>query len=141
MKIKTNRIDGRFMEPYGKSLYNKNPKLKNRKNLHSLGTGKPKKNPINQELKKYIVRVSGTEITDFFVTYSIAKEIHRQYEALGYNDVVIQEGRDDNTKWPTHYNTVIPNMVYPEEYPFSQYKDDYLMFMGKINLLYILFQK
>jgi len=96
MKIKTNRIDGRFMEPYGKSLYNKNPKLKNRKNLHSLGTGKPKKNPTNLELKKYTVWVGGTEITDFFVTYSIAKELHKQYEALGYNDVIIQEGRDDN---------------------------------------------
>ena len=93
MKIKTNRIDGRFMEPYGKSLYNKNPKLKNRKNLHSLGTGKPKKNPINLELKKYTVWVGGTEITDFFVTYAIAKELLKQYQALGYNDVAIQQGR------------------------------------------------
>ena len=52
MKIKSDKIDGRFMEPYGKNLYNKNPKLKNRKNLHSLGTSRPKENPINRELKK-----------------------------------------------------------------------------------------
>ena len=65
--------------------------------LWNLGNPKtPKKNPINLELKKYTVWVGGTEITDFFVTYSIAKELHKQYEALGYNDVVIQEGRDDN---------------------------------------------
>ena len=84
---------GKPIEPYGKSLYKKNPRLKNRKNLHSLGTNKPKENPKNLELKKYTVWVGGTEITDFFVTYSIAKELLKQYTALGYDDVIIQEGR------------------------------------------------
>ena len=84
---------GKPMEPYGKSLYKKNPRLKNRKNLHSLGTNKPKENPINKELKKYTVWVGGTEVTDFFVTYSIAKELLKQWQALGYDDVAIQQGR------------------------------------------------
>ena len=47
----------------------------------------------NKEVKKYTVWVGGTEITDFFVTYAIAKEILKQYQALGYNDVSIQQGR------------------------------------------------
>ena len=56
-------------------------------------TKTPKKNPINQEHKKYTVWVGGTELTDYFVKYSIAKELLRQYQALGYDDVYIQEGR------------------------------------------------
>ena len=44
-----------------------------------------------------------------------------------------KEGRDDTKKWPTHYSTTIPNMIYPEEYPFSEEKEDYFMFMGRIN--------
>ena len=67
------------MKTKKKALYN----IKN--------TGKPKN--INKELKKYTVWVGGTEITDFFVTYSVAKELLKQYQALNYKDVVIQEGR------------------------------------------------
>ena len=47
----------------------------------------------NKEVKKYTVWVGGTEITDFFVTYAIAKELLKQYQALGYDDVAIQQGR------------------------------------------------
>jgi hypothetical protein len=67
--------------------------LKTKKgNLYNLkNTNKPKN--INKELKKYTVWVGGTEITDFFVTYSVAKELLKQYQALNYKDVVIQEGR------------------------------------------------
>ena len=46
-----------------------------------------------KEIKKYTVWVGGTEITDFFVTYAIAKELLKQYQALGYDDVSIQQGR------------------------------------------------
>ena len=46
-----------------------------------------------KEIKKYTVWVGGTEVTDFFVTYSIAKELLKQYQALNYDDVIIQEGR------------------------------------------------
>lgn len=52
-----------------------------------------KKEHIIKEIKKYTVWVGGTEITDFFVTYSTAKQLYKQYKALGYKDVVIQEGR------------------------------------------------
>ena len=76
-----------------KTKYKVNPKLVNRKNLHSLSSGKSKENPTKKELKKYTVWVGGTEITDFFVTYSIAKELLKQYQALDYDDVIIQEGR------------------------------------------------
>ena len=51
------------------------------------------KEKYGNELKKYTVWVGGTEITDFFVTYSIAKELLEQYNAIGYTDVIIQEGR------------------------------------------------
>ena len=76
-----------------KTKYKVNPKLVNRKNLHSLSSGKNKENPTKKELRKYTVWVGGTEITDFFVTYSIAKELLKQYQALDYDDVIIQEGR------------------------------------------------
>ena len=52
-----------------------------------------KKEHIIKEIKKYTVWVGGTEITDFFVTYSTAKQLYKQYKALGYKDVVIQECR------------------------------------------------
>ena len=80
-------LKGIPIKPYGKNLFSKNPKTE------------PIKRKINNrkqetnELKKYTVWIGGTEVTDFFVTYAIAKEIHRQYEALGYSDVIIQEGR------------------------------------------------
>lgn len=44
-----------------------------------------------------------------------------------------KEGRDETSKWPTSYSAVIPNFYYPELYDFSEYKDDYFMFMGRVN--------
>ena len=44
-----------------------------------------------------------------------------------------KEAKDEVDKWPTHYSTVIPTMVDPEEFPFSEDKDDYFMFMGRLN--------
>ena len=58
----------------------------------------------------------------------------RIFESYAFQNFTYgKEGRDDNEKWPTHYNTVIPNMVYPKNYPFSQYKENYFMFMGRVN--------
>ena len=85
---------GSPIEPYGSNLYTKNPREMQKGKLYALGNGKkPKQNPINQEPRKYTVWVGGTEITDVFVKYSIAKELLKQYQALGYDDVYIQEGR------------------------------------------------
>tara|TARA_R110002051_G_scaffold125695_1_gene199043 strand:- start:762 stop:971 length:210 start_codon:yes stop_codon:yes gene_type:complete len=53
----------------------------------------PKKNPINQEHKKYTVWVGGTEVTEHFVKYSKAKSILDNYKGMGYTDAIIQEGR------------------------------------------------
>ena len=89
---------GKPMKPYGKSLYKKHPKQKQKKHIYLLDSEKkPKQREINKELKKYTVWVGGTEVTDVFVKYSIAKEILKQYTALGYDDVKIQEGRNDRT--------------------------------------------
>ena len=97
MKIfKQNR--GKPMEPYGyNSIRGKNPRAyKTRDEYINIDKATQK----TKEIKKYTVWVGGTEITDFFVTYAIAKELLKQYEALGYNDVAIQQGRskkeDDN---------------------------------------------
>ena len=67
--------------------------MKNKKgHLYNLSNTSQPKN-VKKEIKKYTVWVGGTEITDFFVTYSIAKELLKQYQALDYDDVIIQEGR------------------------------------------------
>ena len=80
---------GKPMEPYGyNSIRGKNPReYITRSEYTNINT------KTTKELKKYTVWVGGTEITDFFVTYAIAKELLRQYQALGYDDVYIQEGR------------------------------------------------
>ena len=82
---------GMPIEPFGRNLYSKNPrtqpKIKQVK----------QKQTTTKELKKYTVWVGGTEVTDVFVKYSIAKEILKQYTALGYDDVKIQEGRNDRS--------------------------------------------
>ena len=79
---------GKPIEPYGYNAYfGKHPKR------HIKSKQKEKDKADKKELKKYTVWVGGTEITDFFVTYSIAKELLKQYNALGYTDVIIQEGR------------------------------------------------
>ena len=82
---------GKPIEPYGyNSIRGKNPRAyKTRKEYINIDT----KTEETKEIKKYTVWVGGTEITDFFVTYSIAKELLKQYNALGYTDVIIQEGR------------------------------------------------
>ena len=82
---------GKPMNPYGyNSIKGKNPRAyKTRKEYINIDT----KTEETKEIKKYTVWVGGTEITDFFVTYSIAKELLKQYNALGYTDVIIQEGR------------------------------------------------
>ena len=82
---------GKPIEPYGyNSIKGKNPRAyKTRKEYINIET----KTEETKEIKKYTVWVGGTEITDFFVTYSIAKELLKQYNALGYTDVIIQEGR------------------------------------------------
>ena len=82
---------GKPMNPYGyNSIKGKNPRAYNtRKEYINIDT----KTEETKEIKKYTVWVGGTEITDFFVTYSIAKELLKQYNALGYTDVIIQEGR------------------------------------------------
>jgi hypothetical protein len=82
---------GKPIEPYGyNSIKGKNPRAyKTRKEYINIDT----KTEETKEIKKYTVWVGGTEITDFFVTYSIAKELLKQYNALGYTDVIIQEGR------------------------------------------------
>jgi hypothetical protein len=46
-----------------------------------------------KEKRKYTVWVGGTEVTDHFVNYTTAKQLHLTYTAQGYTDVVIQEGR------------------------------------------------
>ena len=82
---------GKPIQPYGyNSIKGKNPRAyKTRKEYINIDT----KTEETKEIKKYTVWVGGTEITDFFVTYSIAKELLKQYNALGYTDVIIQEGR------------------------------------------------
>ncbi len=82
---------GKPIQPYGyNSIKGKNPRAyKTRKEYINIET----KTEETKEIKKYTVWVGGTEITDFFVTYSIAKELLKQYNALGYTDVIIQEGR------------------------------------------------
>ena len=82
---------GKPMNPYGyNSIKGKDPRAyKTRKEYININT----KTEETKEIKKYTVWVGGTEITDFFVTYSIAKELLKQYNALGYTDVIIQEGR------------------------------------------------
>jgi hypothetical protein len=84
---------GKPMKPYGRHVYRKNPRESQKKHIYNLSTNKKTNNKIHKEIKKYTVWVGGTEITDFFVTYSIAKELLKQYNALGYTDVIIQEGR------------------------------------------------
>ena len=80
-------LKGIPIKPYGKNLFSKNTKTEPIKRKTN-----NRKQEAN-ELKKYTVWVGGTEITDFFVTYSIAKELLKQYNAIGYSDVIIQEGR------------------------------------------------
>lgn len=46
-----------------------------------------------QELAKYTVWVGGTEITDSFVTYTVAKLLLNNYVNQGYDDVVIETRR------------------------------------------------
>ena len=46
-----------------------------------------------QELAKYTVWVGGTEITDSFVTYTVAKLLLNNFTNQGYDDVVIQSRR------------------------------------------------
>ena len=46
-----------------------------------------------KEKRKYTVWVGGTEVTDHFVNYTTAKQLHLTYTTQGYTDVVIQEGR------------------------------------------------
>jgi len=46
-----------------------------------------------QELAKYTVWVGGTEITDSFVTYTVAKLLLNNFTNQGYTDVVIQSRR------------------------------------------------
>ena len=82
---------GKPIEPYGyNSIKGKNPREYITRNEY---INIEKNTKENKELKKYTVWVGGTEITDVFVKYSIAKEILKQYTALGYDDVKIQEGR------------------------------------------------
>ena len=69
-------------------MKNRNGTLWNLKNPRT-----PKKNPINQEHKKYTVWVSGSEVTEHFVKYSKEKSILDNYIAMGYTDAIIQEGR------------------------------------------------
>jgi hypothetical protein len=45
------------------------------------------------EVKKYTVWVGGTEITDSFVTYTVAKLLLNNFTNQGYSDVVIQSRR------------------------------------------------
>jgi len=45
------------------------------------------------ELKKYTVWVGGTEMTDNFVTYTVAKSLLDNFTNQGYDDVVIQARR------------------------------------------------
>lgn len=45
------------------------------------------------ELKKYTVWVGGTEITESFVTYTVAKLLLNNFTSQGYTDVVIQSRR------------------------------------------------
>ena len=44
-----------------------------------------------------------------------------------------KEGRDATDKWPHSYDHVIPPSFYPDLYEFSDQKEDYLMFMGRVN--------
>ena len=45
------------------------------------------------EVKKYTVWVGGSEITDSFVTYTVAKLLLNNYVNQGYGDVVIETRR------------------------------------------------
>ena len=57
-----------------------------------MGKQKKKKEPMltGKEVKKYTVWVGGTEVTEHFVTYSIAKAFYDQYTSIGHKDVTIQ---------------------------------------------------
>lgn len=59
--------------------------IKKKTNWKSMLTGR--------EVRKYTVWVSGTEVTDHFVTYTTAKNILADYTKQGYDDVVIQSRR------------------------------------------------
>ena len=59
---------------------------------------------------------------------------YRVFESYAWQNFVYgQEGRDASEKWPHSYDHVIPPSFYPEIYDFSDEKDDYLMFMGRVN--------
>ncbi len=60
-----------------------------------MGKQKKKKEPMltGKEIKKYTVWVGGTEITDSFVTYTVAKLLLNNFTNQGYADVVIQSRR------------------------------------------------
>ncbi len=63
-----------------------------------------------------------------------ADKAYRIWESYAWQHFMYgKEKRDDLDKWPGHYSTVINTMVEPSEFPFSDKKEDYFMFMGRIN--------
>ena len=60
---------------------------------------------------------------------------YRIFESYAYQNICYgKEGKDNHSKdWPHTYDEVIPNFYFPELYPFSAEKEDYLMFMGRIT--------
>ena len=59
---------------------------------------------------------------------------YRIWESYAWQNFMYgKEKRDDLDKWPTHYSTVINTMVDPRDFPFSDEKEDYFMFMGRVN--------
>jgi glycosyltransferase involved in cell wall biosynthesis len=59
----------------------------------------------------------------------------RIFESYAYQNICYgKEGKDEHSdKWPHSYDHVIPNFYFPELYPFSAKKEDYIMFMGRLN--------
>ena len=48
---------------------------------------------IGEEIKKYTVWVGGTEVTNNFITYAKAKEVHNTFLERGYDDIIIESRR------------------------------------------------
>ena len=48
-----------------------------------------------KELKKYTVWVGGTEINDHYLTKQQASELTELYISMGYDDVTIEEIKND----------------------------------------------
>jgi glycosyltransferase involved in cell wall biosynthesis len=80
--------------------------------------------PIAKMLPHMIVVESGVGYEHVFARY----RIFDSYAWMNYTYGTM--GMLSNPEW---YDAVIPNLIEPEDYPFSAEKDDYFLFMGRLK--------